>query len=209
MERHTVSLGPAILSQLVLALLFAFAYASEWVQVFVDEKLTTALLDRLGHHAHVLTTKGSSFRREKARLVVTTVAGSSYEMAIFSSLPRASATFFRVDTRTSSAWFSILEMAALCCTKPSCQFVLGHTAFLPGIAEKVSNLELLISGVKPLRKALVGLLPFWRDIYSDRHARRCLRMWSALSCSAFLISSAGVFGVFFMKPWVSTRLLLP
>jgi len=38
---------------------------SEWVQVFGDEKLTTALLDRLGHHAHVLTTKGSSYRTRK------------------------------------------------------------------------------------------------------------------------------------------------
>ncbi len=35
---------------------------SEWVQVFGDEMLTTALLDRLGHHAHILTTKGQSYR---------------------------------------------------------------------------------------------------------------------------------------------------
>lgn len=38
---------------------------SEWVQVFGDEKLTTALLDRLGHHSHVLTTRGPSFRSRK------------------------------------------------------------------------------------------------------------------------------------------------
>jgi len=37
----------------------------EWVQVFGDEKLTTALLDRLGHHAHVLTTKGRSYRTRR------------------------------------------------------------------------------------------------------------------------------------------------
>ena len=35
---------------------------SEWVQVSGDEKLTTALLDRRGHHAHILTTKGQSYR---------------------------------------------------------------------------------------------------------------------------------------------------
>lgn len=40
---------------------------SEWVKVFGDEKLTTALLDRLGHHSHILTTKGPSFRTQKQR----------------------------------------------------------------------------------------------------------------------------------------------
>ena len=39
----------------------------EWVQVFGDEKLTTALLDRLGHHAHVLTTQGDSYRMRRRR----------------------------------------------------------------------------------------------------------------------------------------------
>jgi len=35
---------------------------SEWVQVFGDQKLTTALLDRIGHHASILSTKGPSNR---------------------------------------------------------------------------------------------------------------------------------------------------
>jgi DNA replication protein DnaC len=40
---------------------------SEWVKVFGDEKLTTALLDRLGHHSHILTTRGASYRTHKQR----------------------------------------------------------------------------------------------------------------------------------------------
>ena len=47
---------------------------SEWVQVFADEKLTTALLDRLGHHARILTTNGVSYRT--ARRGETTTATS-------------------------------------------------------------------------------------------------------------------------------------
>jgi DNA replication protein DnaC len=47
------------------ALNLAFA---EWVTVFAgDEKLTTALLDRLAHHATVITTKGKSYRMRKRR----------------------------------------------------------------------------------------------------------------------------------------------
>ena len=38
---------------------------SEWVQVFGSEKLTTALLDRLVHHARILTTKGASYRTRR------------------------------------------------------------------------------------------------------------------------------------------------
>jgi DNA replication protein DnaC len=39
---------------------------AEWPKVFGgDEKLTTALLDRLAHHAAVITTRGKSFRMRK------------------------------------------------------------------------------------------------------------------------------------------------
>jgi DNA replication protein DnaC len=39
---------------------------AEWVKVFAgDEKLTTALLDRLAHHATVIATRGKSFRMRK------------------------------------------------------------------------------------------------------------------------------------------------
>src|SRR5208337_2176937 len=39
----------------------------EWVKVFGDEKLATALLDRLTHHSHILTTRGDSYRAHKRK----------------------------------------------------------------------------------------------------------------------------------------------
>ncbi len=35
---------------------------ADWVQIFGDERLTVALLDRLTHHAHILELLGESFR---------------------------------------------------------------------------------------------------------------------------------------------------
>ena len=63
----------------------------EWVNVFGDEKMTAALIDRLVHHAHILAFTSESFRLRNALSTISSKSSVIDVAVLYTNWPRLSA----------------------------------------------------------------------------------------------------------------------
>jgi len=61
----------------------------EWGEVFANDLLASAALDRLTHHSHLLVIRGNSYRQRNRRLVSGALPGKEKEIALINSDPDA------------------------------------------------------------------------------------------------------------------------